>query len=511
MNEIEDAEAVEGPVEWYLLESEQSFGDSLIWHMNRRYYEVTGVDAWRREEIPHFVTDNVSIADSYADLIFGLWADRRRIAHAAGLPLEPLHICELGSGSGRFAYHLLRRLAARCRATGIPLSSFRYILTDQAGANTRWWTQHPHLQPFLAEGIVDIAGFDIRESQTLTTSVRGDNLGPGALDEPLVVIANYVFDSVPQELYYACGGTLESCHISLAVDQDPDRLTDRELIDRLTWHYGRPAAPSDPALEPWLLDLLLPYREALSETYLLFPAAAIRCLERLRSWSRSGMLLLSADKGTHRLNDLEGMPSPDLIRHGACFSFNVNYHAIAAYTTQRGGLARFSERPHQSIDIACCLLADEPSTYTETWRAFRQQQDFGPDEFFEVSRAAWKVASDLTVEAILGHIRLGRHDSQVLAQFLPALLDRAPSIPRHVGDMLVDAVDATWETYFPLGEPFDLAFEIARLMYALEQYERAAVYFGRSLEIYGPDDGTAANLELCKAAQRELSPGTAGR
>jgi SAM-dependent MidA family methyltransferase len=104
----------------YLLEQRQSFSQSLLWEIQRHYFAARGADAWRSGEVPHYVTSNPVIADAYAEIVFAFRRDRQALFPGD----EPLYLCELGSGSGRFAFHFLKRLLRLCTRHGVPPLSF---------------------------------------------------------------------------------------------------------------------------------------------------------------------------------------------------------------------------------------------------------------------------------------------------------------------------------------------------------------------------------------------------
>ena len=43
--------------------------ESPIWAANRRYYDRTGIDAWRTGTVPHYVTNNVPLATASLQLL----------------------------------------------------------------------------------------------------------------------------------------------------------------------------------------------------------------------------------------------------------------------------------------------------------------------------------------------------------------------------------------------------------------------------------------------------------
>src|SRR2546421_6830466 len=92
-------------------------------------------------------------------------------------------------------------------------------------------------QPFFESGLLDIALFDINQSDQLDLQLSGRTINAGSLHRPLLVIANYVFDSIPQELFYINERQCHQCLVSLLVDEDPQTLTAAELLERAQGNY----------------------------------------------------------------------------------------------------------------------------------------------------------------------------------------------------------------------------------------------------------------------------------
>jgi tetratricopeptide (TPR) repeat protein len=478
----------------YLLETQQVFSKSLLWDLQQQYFTQMGVEAWRQGEVPHYVTSNPTIANSYAEVVFAFWRDQQRLVPST----EPLYICELGAGSGRFAFHFLSQLTRLCQQANVDPLVFRYILTDVAESNLKFWRGHPRFQSFFASGLLDLAQFDINDSEQLNLQCSDQVLSVECLEQPLVVIANYVFDSVPQELYAIQAGQYFQCLVSLLVEEDPNTLNVAELLSKLRIRYDYQPLAELPHPELYLQSLLTHYQQSLTNTNLLFPAIGLRCLERLRALSRQGLLVLSADKGGHELDALEGCPPPGIVRHGS-FSLSVNYHAFKVFCEQSGGLALFPEHYYEHVNVACLLMLEQPQNYIETRRAYqRQVMEFGPDDFYTVFNHMQRSVKEMPVTEILAYLRLSRYDSHQFGRyFLPRLLELAPDVSAQERRVIRDAIDKVWALYFPLGEEFDLAHQTARLLYELDEYGQAVQYFERSLEIYGPYCGTLYNMAVC--------------
>ncbi len=469
------------------------YASSLLWDLQRRYFEGMGVDAWKLGEVPHYVTSNPTIARTYAEMVLAFRRDRIALT---GDDRSPLHICELGAGSGRFAFHFLRSLAQLCAEAGIAPTSFRYIVTDVAEANLDFLARHPSLVPFTAAGMLDFAVFDVGQSDRLALR-GGETIEAGDLGRPLVVIANYVFDGIPNDLYFVRGQQVFDCFVALSTSEDPAGLDAASLLGRLDCRFDYEQLAEWPYADPLLNGLLDDYRRQLAESHVLFPALGLGCLGRLSALSRQGMMLLSADKGEHRLGRLDGLPPPSPVLHGS-FSLSVNYHAFAAWCEKAGGVALVPHHPHRSLAVLALLLTDRAADHRETMRCYdRTIGGFGPDDFYTVTRQAREQFGVMGVQEILSHLRLARFDSHLLLHALPRLAELATDLDADMAMQVRLAADRAWEGYFPLGEAEDLANRIATLLYALDDYDGALAYFDRSIAIYGADTGTLFNMALC--------------
>jgi len=483
--------------EGHILDRPSVLSRSLIWKLQRAYFTERGVEAWRQGEVPHYVTSNPTIANCYAEIVLAFWRDRQRLAPPQDRADQPLTICELGGGSGRFAFYFLQRLALLCDRAGVRPDCFRYVLTDIAESNLDFWRRHPRLQPFFAAKQLDIAQFDLTQPAELALRVGGDRIGLHGLRQPLVTIANYVFDGVPQDLFRIVDQRCNQCLVSLVLDRNPDGLGATELLAGLAVRYRDQPIDEPPYPEPWLQRLLHDYQRQLRDTHLLFPAAGLRCLHHMAQLSEHGLLLLSADKGEHRLEALEGRSPPNPVRHGSV-SLPINYHAFTSFCQHEGGLALVPTSRHRSINVIGLLMVADAAGHLETRNAYqRHVEEFGPDDFFTIMRQARQSLPQMSAQEILAFLRLSHHDSHQFGRHLPRLQQLAADFDDAMRHDVIAAAETVWAHYFPLGEEFDLANQIATLFYAMDDYPRALIYFQRSTEIYGEDTGTLYNMAAC--------------
>src|SRR5690348_13938495 len=164
---------------------------SRVWDLLRAYYEQQASQAFA--EVPHQVLDNPFIAAAYARVVAGYLRD---VAREQALDLdEPLYIVELGAGAGRFAHGFTRELEALLDALPLELPPVVYVMTDLSEGTLADWEANP----LLADARIDFARFDVAADTTLELRRRATTIQQSS--NPLVVIANYVFDSVPVDAF----------------------------------------------------------------------------------------------------------------------------------------------------------------------------------------------------------------------------------------------------------------------------------------------------------------------
>lgn len=477
----------------YVLEQQALFSQSLLWRLQRDYFAAKGVDAWRKGDVPDYATSNPTIAHSYAEIVLAFRRDRQRIAPSD----EPLLVCELGAGSGRFAFHFLSRLTDLCQQADIPTTAFCYVLTDFTASNLDFWRQHPRFRPFFASGMLDVALFDVTQSQTLALEHSGVSITPATLGHPLIVIANYLFDSVPQELFYFDQGRCHPCVVSLSLERDPAGLDAAQVLAQIRCKVEYQLQTVTPAFDAELQAVWMHYQRTLNDTYLLFPAAGLDAVRRLKALSRGGLLLLSADKGAHDLAAAASNTPPALAQHGS-FSLPVNYHAFALFCEQQDGLALSPTTPHSSISVNALLMLPDAAQYTATSRAYqRYVRDFGPDDFFALVMHIRHTILTMNVETLLAFLRLCHYDSQQFVHCLPRLLGVADQLQAQQREALCDVLEQVRALHFPLGEALELDQQIATLLYATGDYPRALRYFERSMARYGVDSSALFHMATC--------------
>jgi hypothetical protein len=470
--------------------------ESALWDLQRAYFEREGVQAWSSGTVPSMVSTNAVVAAAYAKLITAFlreWTDR------AGRAAERVHIVELGAGAGRLGYHVVRKLAPRLAASPVLRDvAVRYVLTDLPMATRDWWLEHEQLQSLMESGQLDVAIFDAAAPAPLHLERSGTVLGRGSMADPLIVVANYVLDSLPQDAFSVVGGELfeHHAHVELHPATEPEATATPDDL-RVRWQR-RPVADDPRYADAELASLLEMIRAGSTDCSFLFPVTALRCLEYLRSLTTEPLLLLSADKGYNRPPEELYEDGPHIASHGSV-SLMVDYSLVERHVRAQGGTALLPQHRPASLTVGAFVLADSPDGWPELQQTFDDViGGGGPDDFF-ILRSVFEEVSWLpSLAQLLARLRSSDWDPGVFIRMYPGLMIMVNSVKAEYQGDVVTAADKVEELYFDIAEPIDMPFCLAMFRWRLGQFDDALRLLAWSERLHGPDAERSFAAALCQ-------------
>src|SRR5215470_16454000 len=235
-----------------LLESDVPLSSSVIWRLQRDFYVQRGIKAWTEDGVPQFITNNPFIAEIYARIVFNFLSDCPDLSAA-----KPLRIFELGAGVGKFSYLFLRHLTALLRSRDIAPETVRYCMTDCSDSFPEIWRTNRYFSEFTQSEMLQFERFEVG-SEIKSEFLRS----PG----PLVVIANYVFDSLPQDAFVIQEGKLFEALVTTAA---PTHAA--EVLSSLQLSYKNLAVTRQRYPDQSWNQILEHYRKKFSAATVLFP------------------------------------------------------------------------------------------------------------------------------------------------------------------------------------------------------------------------------------------------
>lgn len=476
------------------LETACRLSRSVLWRLQRRFFERRGMAAWSEGIVPHHITNSPWLARAYSRVIRGYLRDWGAEIDRS----QPVYVVELGAGSGRFAYHLVRELAPPPEDP-IPVA-VRYVMTDFAEANLAAWRTHPQLAAWLEDGRLDIARFDAEHDRAIALERTGQTLAPGRVANPVIAIANYVFDGLPLDAFSVEDGRLCEWLVRLCSTHPDTDLDDPELLGRATLAIERRPAESAGYYGNATLDAILDeHRQRLPGVPFTLPSASLACVSRLANIAGGRLLVLSSDKGEIDEDGLRARSGPQLTLHGS-FSIAVNYHAIARFTCRGGGEALLPSEPPRTIASCAFLLGAPPSGHVEARDAYAGELDaMHPDQVISLSRAVEHMDDRLQLDGWIAYLGFTGCDPKLVTDALPHLMAQvgATAPPAGIRDELVHVLAATWDNYFHIGEPFDFGLALGEFAVALAAWPEAIRFLEGSLRWYGPTPAALVQLAEC--------------
>lgn len=479
-----------------ILEDKKPLSQSMLWKLQTDFFANQGPEAWVKGIVPQYITTNPYIANLYAKIIFGYLRD-----YAAREDYDKdstIYIMELAAGVGRFTYTFLKRFLHIIDNSSLKGMKFKYIVTDFAERNIEYWQSHRYLKPYFESGVLDCATFDIAKDEEIRLRNSGEVLTSGNLRNPVILIANYTFDSLPQDTFYVNKGKLFEGLITITRPEGETDPEDKSILAGMDYYYTDVEVQGKDYYEDKdYNDILLYYKDHLEDTAFYMPITALRCIARLRKLFNDDIILISADKGYKNEKSMYKNYHPFLSKHG-CISTTVNFHALELYFKELGGKAIHSIYDHENINMSLFLLSKNNHDFIETTMAYNEIiESIGPDDFYTIKKGVVPLAKSLTTKELLTFIRFTVWDARTFLECCSILLERVQSEENFPKGELIAAINNVWEYYFPIGEDANLAYYLGSMLSYLEQDSEALKFFEASLEFNGESADIYYEIAVC--------------
>lgn len=479
-----------------ILEADKPLSQSMIWKLQADFYANQGPKAWSNGIVPQYITTNPYIANLYAKTVFGYCRD---IAASKDFDHNTtIYMMELAAGVGRFTYTFLKRFTSILNKSPLKNLKFKYIITDLAERNVTYWLNHSYLKPFFESGVLDCATFDMTGDEEIHLRNSGEVLNKGTLKNPLLLFANYTFDSLPQDTFYVNNEELYEGLVTITSREDPKASEDKSILAGLDYEYKNHLITGKDYYEDSNFNnILLYYKECMEDTAFSFPLIALECIKRLRDLFQDDILVLSTDKGYRNLESMEGIYHPFLSKHGS-ISLTVNFHAMEIYFKGLGGKAIHSIYDHENVTMSLFLLSRRSHDFIETTMSYHDiVENIGPDDFYILKKAVVPHNASLTSKELLTFLRFTLWDSRTFLEFYNILLERIADEKDFPKEELIEVIYQVWEHYFPIGEEGNLFFCLGSLLGYFGYDRDAAKLFEASIEFYGEDAAIYYEIALC--------------
>jgi tetratricopeptide (TPR) repeat protein len=487
--------------ELIVLEKDVKISQSLIWRLQRDFYAQRGLKAWSEDMVPQFITNNPFIAEIYARVVFAFLRDCLRLGKATPQfpsSQNPLRILELGAGPGKFAFLFLRHLATHLKSIDLPPETVRYCMTDCSETLISAWQENRWLLRFVEKNILQFEKLELDGTAINSPFLSGPcSDGSESFRGPLVVIAHYVFDSLPFDAFVVKNGQL---HERLQTTGRRTSSAAPQSLSKLNFSYQNVDRSRDGYVDDSWNKIVESYRCQLTDASVLFPSHVLNVLRSIGEFTDGPFLVMASDKGYVLQEDMpRSEAAPVFEFHSAnCFSQMVNFDAIAKYFAASGGLTLLPDKRSSRLKLCGFLQPKSGVEFGATIESYEEvRSGFGPDDLFVLLEGLNPHLEEMSVPQILALLRLSRWDPTTFLRVFPVLARQIRGAFLERNDLRA-AIERTWANHFPI-TPSDnsLAFYCGVTLLELQFFEEAASMLKQSQDMLGRSAATSYNLGLC--------------
>lgn len=401
----------------------------------------------------------------------------------------------MGSGTGQFSFYFLKHLVELQKILKLEHVKIQYIMSDVTESPFQFWESNPALQPFLKTGVLDFCLFDIYQVGDLQLHRSKHTVGPKEIQNPLVVIANYLFDSIATDVFTVNNGEIYESLVTLKTDPSNfDHTAPKEWKDiAITYSENK---IENTYYNNAFDEILFNYRHQLMDTHFQFPIASLVAIKNLQTICNNQFLLLTSDKGYTNLEELDHCDYPELDFHGS-FSVMVNYHAIGEFLKNSGGenlLQSFRENIVSGVFSSGFALNALPQL---SYAAKQMIQGFSPTDYFLIYEHFTEHYKECTLEVMSSYLNLSAWDPYVFDHISDHLCELVGEGDPEVVSYLAAHMHHIADNFYYLPSSNDTMFNIGLFFQNVSRYEEAIEYYRQSQHYFGENDVVLFNIAMC--------------
>ncbi|RDB31649.1 TPR domain protein [Candidatus Similichlamydia laticola] len=440
--------------------------------------------------MPFYLTTSPFLVSRYAhlfDLQLKFWL------HMGSLnPDDVIYILDMGCGVGRCGYLILSLMQELFQSFPVRL---KYVFVDISEENLSFVLYHPDLKPFFEKGYADVALFDAMRDEKMVLQLSHETLEADRLTNPLLIISNYFFDSLPHDLFAMSEGKLYEVHADLVRSQGEKSLAESMREVRLNLTSGGEVDPNSyyPSLS-WNYALKTTSEVQWTKDFNV-PVGAFRVLDLVMSWSPPGYCLLASDQGSAVPQALETLGG-HCVSSPAMGSLSVNYLALRHYLQASQQDVVTTESSEQTVLVTA--MATDRSSSSCLFPLFSHFFDsFGIFQFWQTINDVAKF-EDKSLDFIENILRLSEYDPAVFFAHFNFLRAELPSLSPSQKRFWIDCLVRVSKTFFPLTpRDYPLLGDIGVALFEMGAVRESLDVLLRVFFLDGGQKHTGDNIKIC--------------
>ena len=479
--------------------------DVSLWEHMDRLFSESGVELWEKGVIPSQASTNSFIAHANSKII-QTFLEEQSNTHS---PKDdgPAYIIELGAGSGRFAYHFLQHFFGDDPQNPY-IKNVVYVMNDIARINIDFWKNHPQFQPYVEAGLLDFCKHNVVSDADIMLDISGECLTTKSTQQPIALIANYVFDSIPVDFFAMQDDALAE---KLMIISDMDEKAEfKTFIENLRFKW-RTHPITMPYYKKPTWDKILERYEAIGGSFQFnLPVGAFKAIENLHRIFSGPMMVMVNDYGHISKESVSRVEAAVLNNNGNITSA-VNFDALGCFIENNGGERLSFSGLFTEIASVGYILGSKPENTKKTRAAYQSYiEGFSPDNFMMLQNS-WKNKNvEMTLAEAISFIKLAHYNSTSFlicrASFLKACDVAVNTHNILLKETLVVIADSVMRFAYQFEGTYDPSLEVAQMYMKLGHLPKARKALEHGKHHHRKNKGLQILLDRC-AKLEQVSAG----
>lgn len=466
---------------------------SGIWEQQSNCYDTAGINQWD-QNIPYYATNNNFITNQYAEtIVHFIKSHIRKNPYAK---FFPFYILELGAGTGKLGFLLLKKIKKCIAELAIPDIQIKYIMSDRSVTLIQTWKKHPALKPFIQSGMLDLCQYDaMSQLEVLNLECSGARIKKNDIQNPFIAIANYVFRELPADMFCIDNGVIMESHL---IENITNKTTDAFDFRNSFNHTNYECTPIDQHYyqDFHINNCLHATAHSVKEGFFAYPIGALHFLGQLQTFSNNKWLLLATDVHRDATMEANQVYSGQPIFHKNGFSFPVCFQAIEQYMATQNATV-FSTHAIHALTSTAFLSGIPLHDYPELMWSLEKNRNFSTGDYLSLFNNYLQKINDLTLSEITTFLNLSGWDIDVFNAVYHRLLSIFSEQLPSSSEYWVNHLSSLLEYYYYLPHENDLLFNAATLLQTLRSFKAALHYYRQSIQYHGENDIKLHNVAMC--------------
>jgi tetratricopeptide (TPR) repeat protein len=458
------------------------FSECNVWQKQQEFYVENSIKAWNGK-LPFYATSNPYIADSYVQIIIKYMQE---IAKAETFALnEPIYIMELGAGTGAFSFYAVKRLLELQKMLKLEGIQWKYIMTDIVPDNIKFWETQPNLKPYIEQGLIDFSAYQAEQPQPIYLLKSKILLTQEQLKNPLIVIANYVLDSLRHDFWRVTQGQLSMALFNhdLQFNADMNNLpVDLSNVDPEFYYTNMEL----PYYKNQAIDAVLQhYLDNFNDISFIFPIGPLKCLEQLYQLANGQMLVLITDKGYTHHDSYHQIYEPEMVLHNGAFSSIVNFYALQYYAmTLQGDF--FIENSYYDLNTIVLMFGNNFNSLTETQMTVcNQLERLNPATLLYLQNFISQQQKFADPKILFACLQSSLWSNHVFNANLETMIEVIKQWKHPIEQDILHVLDKVAANFYFTPWTVDVFFNIGLLLQETRHYKAAISYYYKSIDYFG--------------------------